>query len=155
MPPNDVFSYCINIRGIRYLTDQTSLINPDPMVYLKSLYSNRFSKNWKLAAVLKNYLNTDYSNTSQARIYQGILIHVIPNSSNKYGLKSRSDNFEKITHYLHCTIGSSGRHSPVGDLRTYRPSSYVLLLGPKRGKVASKRTQKMRQPKLLPTFESF
>ena len=38
------------IRGIRYLTDQISLINPDPMVYLKSLYSNRFSKNWKLAA---------------------------------------------------------------------------------------------------------
>ena len=35
-------------RGIRNLTDQNSLINPDPMVYLKALYSNRSQKNYKM-----------------------------------------------------------------------------------------------------------
>ena len=52
-PPNvrsDAKKILQNIfnRGIRNLTDQNSLINPDPMVYLKTLYSNRFQKNCKM-----------------------------------------------------------------------------------------------------------
>ena len=35
-------------RGIRNLTDQNSLINPDRMMYLKALYSNRSQKNYKM-----------------------------------------------------------------------------------------------------------
>ena len=38
----------INNRGIRNLTDQNSLINPDPMMYLKALYSNRSQKDYKM-----------------------------------------------------------------------------------------------------------
>ena len=39
-----------SIRGIRYLTDQNSLINPGPLMHLNMFYSNSFWKNCKILA---------------------------------------------------------------------------------------------------------
>ena len=47
-------------RGIWNLTDQISLINPDPMMNLNSLYS----KNWKLTAQTTSYLTLNFGATA-------------------------------------------------------------------------------------------
>ena len=44
------FTLTILIRGIRYLTDQNSLINPEPQMHLNMFYSNSFWKNCKVLA---------------------------------------------------------------------------------------------------------
>ena len=40
----------MSTRGIRYLTDQNSLINPGPLMHLNMFYSNSFWKNCKILA---------------------------------------------------------------------------------------------------------
>ena len=46
----DFTNNILDIRGIRYLTDQNSLINPGPLMHLNMLYSNSFWKNCKILA---------------------------------------------------------------------------------------------------------